>query len=385
MRSKLEGIAVLDENKEFKYLDKSFAELYGYQHPSQLIGHSWGKTYLSSHLQRLEEEILPFLGDKKRWSGVIFGLRQNGDRCPQQISVLELDSESLVLLVQNLTPKGRTAFEIGHPEINWPEAVDSPPDIVAIISPEYEIKEINFTGAKKLGKDPNQLRGAKCYELVHDLPYPIQGCPCKKTLDTGNAGVGVVSEDEQEYVVTAFPLLDKSMELGAFLHTVTEVSNQPPAELRACQFFARNLNQMKGKHQLYSFLVDSIKELCGLGKITLYEQEENKLKCVFQDGYRRPMEGGDIYLDGDGVRIDSYRENKSIYLPDVAGRNDFIRYDPEIECEFVTPISTSRNRNGILDIRLFQRDSVSASERNLIEIMVSEVARQIEDSSTPHP
>lgn len=377
MRSTIDGIAILDENKRFKYLDQSFAELYGYQEPPQLIGQSWNETYSTLHLRRFQKEILPNLEERNSWSGVISGLKRNGGQFAQQISIFELGKEGLVFLVKNITPEGRPVFEVGKPELNWPQAVESPPDLVAIISENYEIMEINSTGAEKLGKTANQLKGSKCYEIVHNLSAPIQGCPCKQTLESGEPGVGEVTEDEREYVVTAFPLLDESEEVTAFLHTVTKVSNHPPGRLKACEFFIRKLAQIKGEEEVYSFLLHSITELLEPSKLTIYEQRGNELNCTMKSGYRRPVVGEKLCLAAQGVRTMAFRENRSIYLPTVAGNEEFIRYDPEVRSEFVTPISTGANKLGILDIRRLEPSSITPSERNLIEIMATEVAKNI--------
>lgn len=385
MRSNIDGIAILDENKKFKYLDQSFAELYGYQNPPQLIGKSWDNTYASLHLRRFKEEMLPILEEEKKWSGVMFGLKKNGTRFSQEISVFELGREGLVFLVKNIGPKGRSVFEIGQPQYNWPEAVNSPPDIVTIISLNYEILEINPTGAEKLGKAAEKVKGAKCYNVVHKLPSPINGCPCKTTVETGEPGVGVVSEDGTNYVVTAFPLLDRSGELKAFLHTVTEISNQAPGKIKACEFFIRELAQLKGTEETYLFLLHSISEVLGPAKVTLHEKRSNRLKCIIQNGYRRPMKGEELDLASGGVRVEAFKQRKSIYLPKVAGNDEFIRFDPEVKCEFVTPISTGKNTLGILDVRRLEPNSVTPSERNIIEIMATEAAKSIEGRSTLSP
>lgn len=377
MKSNIDGIAVIDGNREFKYLDQSFARLYGYSEASKLIGKPWTETYRTLHVRRFEEEIFPILEEKKWWSGVIFGVNSQGKQFSQKVFVFKLEREELVFLVKNISPTGRSIFEIGQPEINWPEAVVSPPDIVAIISTDYEILEINKTGASRLGKDPKKIEGRQCFEVVHQQSTPVDGCPCKKTLETGEAGIGEVYEDDRHYVVTSFPLSNRSDEISAFLHTVTEVSSSPCEELRACDFFVRGLSQLEDKEGIYRYLINCLNELLGYSKITIYEKEGGRLKCVMQSGYRRPIKGEELVLSGTGVRVESFKENKSYYLPEVKGKGNFIRYDPEVNCEFATPIFRPSKRYGLIDIRRYQPNSISPSDKNLIEVMASEVARKL--------
>ncbi|MFB6215092.1 MAG: PAS domain-containing protein [Candidatus Bipolaricaulia bacterium] len=381
IKARVDGIAVLDSQRRFEFLDQSFASLYGYQAPSDLIGKPWAETFDPPQVKRFEEEILPALEEQQKWTGVASGLKRDGVRFAQKISVFHLKEDKLVFLVKNIVPRGRSVFKVGRPEYNWPEAIESTPDIVAIISPDYEIEKINPAGAEKLGMTVSDIEGEKCYEIVHSLASPIQGCPCKKALESSEAGIGEVAEDGTNYVVTAFPLVDETEELTAFLHTVTGVSNNSPSELKACEFFIRELAKLKNRDEIYSFLLHSIIEVLGPVKMTLYEQNPNGLECSLQSGYRRKMVGDKLYRSGTGARVEALKNDRSIYIPDVKSSENFIRYDPEVKCEFVATISSSERRFGIVDIRKLESDSITPSERNLIEIMASEVGKVMEDLS----
>lgn len=378
MKSDIDGIAVIDENREFKYLDKSFARLYGYSTAPGLIGKSWTETYERLHLRRFEEEILPILEEENWWSGVLFGLKSRGERFSQKAFVFKLGEDQLVFLVKNISPRSRPLFEIGQPELNWPETVVSPPDIVAIISTDYEIMKINSKGAKKLGKDREDLKGKHCFDVVHHQNSPVLGCPCRKTIESGGAGIGEVHEGGENYVVTSFPLWNSSGNTSAFLHTVTEVESMPPGELRACDFFLRGLSELNSKEGLYSFLLNFLRETLRNLKITIYEKKGDKLVCGYQIGYRRPIKGDKLYLSGSGIRVESFLKNRTLHLSEVRKRDNFIRYDPKVRCEVVSPISTEDNKFGLIDIRRYKPDSITGADKNLIEVTTTEVANKLE-------
>ncbi|MCF7890655.1 PAS domain-containing protein [Candidatus Bipolaricaulota bacterium] len=385
IKARFDGIAVLDARRRFEYLDRSFADLYGYRAPSDLIGKPLDETFAIPQVKRLEEKLLPTLEKERKWTGVISGIKRNGEQLAQKVSVFYLKKDKLVFLVKNITPKGRSIFKLGRPEFNWPEAIESPPDIVAIISPDYEIEKINSTGAEKLGMTAGEVEGQKCYEVVHRLTSPIQGCPCEQALNSREAGIGEVAEDGTNYVVTAFPLLDETEELTAFLHTVTRVSKDSPSELKACEFFIRELAKINSKRGVFSFLLHSIREVLGPVKITLYEETAEGLECSLQRGYRRKLVGEKLYRSGTGARIEALKNGRSIYIPNVKSSENFIRYDPEVKCEFVAPISSSKRKFGVLDIRKLDPESITPSERNLIEIMASEAGKTMESLSQNKP
>jgi len=378
MKSDIDGIAVIDAKREFEYADQSFARLYGYSDPSGLIGKSWTETYEDLHLRRFEDEMLSVLEEENWWSGVIFGVKSHGEQFSQKVFVFKLENDQFVFLVKNIPSRGRPLFEIGQPELNWPEAVVSPPNIVAIISMDYEINKINPTGAAWLGKNPEDLKGQQCFDVVHRQNTPVTGCPCQKTIETGEAGIGEVKEAGENYVVTSFPLWDSSGNFDAFLHTVTEVESRQPGELKAYDFFLRRLSELKSKEGIYSFLLNFLSEVLGSSKIAIYEKEDNKLQCIAQSGYRRPLKGDKLYLSGCGVRIESFKQNQTRYLNKVKGKENFIRYDPKVCCEIVSPISTKEKKMGVIDIRRFKADSITGSNKNLIEITTTEVAKELE-------
>ncbi len=112
----------------------------------------------------------------------------------------------------------------------WQELFDASIDIMALISPDFEILRINRAGCEGIGKKREELIGKKCYEVVHGLHSPIDGCPCQDTMRTKKAGVGEITQGGRHYIATASPVLDKSDELVAFAHTITDITERKKNE-----------------------------------------------------------------------------------------------------------------------------------------------------------
>jgi|GEM_PF-2899400 len=378
LKARIDGIAVLDDRGNYIYLDQSFADLYGYGDYTELIGKSWRETFATSQVRRFEKEILPVLKEEKNWTGVLSGVNRDGGQFTQKVSAFYLEGGNIVILVKNIKQQERSVFKVGRPEYNWPEAIESPPDIVAIISLNYEIEKINSAGAEKLAMNAKEVEGKKCHEVVHRLTSPVSGCPCKRAIETNEAGIGEVTEDGTNYIVTAFPLFKEKNEPTAFLHTVTRATKSPRTELKACEFFVRELAKLKNRDEVYYFLLHSVREVLEPSKITIYKLDEEVLRCILQSGYRRNMVDDQLYLSRAGVRVEAITEIRSIYIPNVNSTDNFIRYDPEVNCEFVTPISSSTGKFGVLDIRKLENNSINPSERNLVEVMASEAGKALQ-------
>lgn len=112
----------------------------------------------------------------------------------------------------------------------WQETFDAALDIIALISTDFEILKINKVGYENIDKKPEELIGKKCYEVVHGLDSPIEGCPCAKALKTGSSGTGEVKDHGRIYMTTASPIWDKNNEIIAFAHTVKDITEQKKTE-----------------------------------------------------------------------------------------------------------------------------------------------------------
>ena len=155
----------------------------------------------------------------------------------------------------------------------WQELFDASADIIALISPDFEILRINRAGCEGVGKKREELIGKKCYEVVHGLDSPIDGCPCKDMIRTKKAGVGEVTQGGRHYIATASPILDKNNELIAFTHAIKDITERKRME--------RNLRErVKELQCLYS--IAYIAERPGITFDELCQEVVNLLPAGWQ-------------------------------------------------------------------------------------------------------
>ncbi len=102
--------------------------------------------------------------------------------------------------------------------------------------------EINKAGYENIGKKPEELIGKKCYQVIHGLDSPIEGCPCKKALETRTSGTGEIQDHGLVYMTTASPIFDENNEIVALAHTVKDITQQKKTE-KILQNAKRNLEQ----------------------------------------------------------------------------------------------------------------------------------------------
>ncbi|WP_155968972.1 PAS domain S-box protein [Kamptonema formosum] len=107
-----DGIAILNKNGEYTYMNQAHARVYGYDSPAELIGKTWKLLYSSSELKRFEEEIMPEFFIKGSWRGEGFGKKRDGSTYAQEVSLTALEDGGLICIVRDITERKQAEAEI---------------------------------------------------------------------------------------------------------------------------------------------------------------------------------------------------------------------------------------------------------------------------------
>jgi PAS domain S-box-containing protein len=106
MESAIDGMAVLDEDGSYVYLNEAHADLYGYER-EELLGRSWECLYDPAERERLAEEVLPAMEREGSWRGESVGRRHDGSTFQQELALAPLDDGGLVCVVRDVTERHR--------------------------------------------------------------------------------------------------------------------------------------------------------------------------------------------------------------------------------------------------------------------------------------
>ena len=101
----IDGMALLNEDGKYIYLNKAHVKIYGYENAGELIGKSWRIIYDADEVKRVEAEIMPKLHQKGYWQGEALGMKKNGNKFPQELSLTALDSGGLICIVSDITDR----------------------------------------------------------------------------------------------------------------------------------------------------------------------------------------------------------------------------------------------------------------------------------------
>ena len=102
-KASMDGIAILNQDGEFTYMNDAHALLYGYRTAEEMIGQHWKNFYGRAEYERFSDEIMPRVAEKGFWRGPAQGIRKEGTAFPQEVSLTALEGGGLVCVVRDTT------------------------------------------------------------------------------------------------------------------------------------------------------------------------------------------------------------------------------------------------------------------------------------------
>lgn len=108
----VDGMAILDAQQTFTYVNHAHAAIYGYENPCELVGKSWRVLYSDKDLQRFDLELMPRFQGEGRLRTEAVGKKRDGSLFPQEISLTALSGGGLICVCQDITETKKLQREL---------------------------------------------------------------------------------------------------------------------------------------------------------------------------------------------------------------------------------------------------------------------------------
>ncbi|NTW33437.1 MAG: PAS domain S-box protein, partial [Bacteroidetes bacterium] len=165
MEATIDGLAILNADQKYIYINKSHANIYGYDNAGELIGKSWRVLYDNDELQRFDKEIMPELSKNGHYHGRSLGKKKDGSKYPQSLSLTTLDNGGLICVVRDISEIMKSE-EVIKNAISFQQVL-----MDAIPAPIfYKDKNLMYIGGNKafeqyIGMNREQFIGKTVYDL----------------------------------------------------------------------------------------------------------------------------------------------------------------------------------------------------------------------------
>ncbi|MEN8262339.1 MAG: PAS domain S-box protein [Nitrospirota bacterium] len=116
--------------------------------------------------------------------------------------------------------------------IKWKEIFNAIGHPSCIFDTEFNILSINTAASKLLNKSEDEVRGKKCYKLFHGFDEPVEGCPLKKMIASGQFKTVEIEIEafNGTFLVSCSPLYDKEGNLKEVIHIATDITDRKNAK-----------------------------------------------------------------------------------------------------------------------------------------------------------
>jgi PAS domain S-box-containing protein len=179
----LDGIAILDDDGVFQYVNDAHADVYGYDSPDDLEGRHWQTLYDARETDRFENDIMPTFREQGQWRGETTGQRADGSTFPQELSLIELDSGGLVCVVRDITDRVERRRELREERQFTQTVIDTLPDLFYVLDESGAFRRWNDELAAVTGYDDDELDGMHALEIVAPEDHERVGRAMHAVLD----------------------------------------------------------------------------------------------------------------------------------------------------------------------------------------------------------
>jgi PAS domain S-box-containing protein len=110
MKASIDGMAIINSDTTYRFVNEAYVKVYGYSSTDELVGRSWQDFHPPEEVLRLREFVVPLVRRTRTWRGESVGIRKDGSRYPQEISLTKIsDSEEAGVLsvVRDITRRKR--------------------------------------------------------------------------------------------------------------------------------------------------------------------------------------------------------------------------------------------------------------------------------------
>jgi len=104
INSSHEGIAILNDQGEYLYMNKAHAEMFGYKE-GELIGKTWEVLYKPNDVEYFKSTVFPIITVRGRWNGKYVGYAKNGSEVKQELYLTSLPTGGLVCTCRKINGK----------------------------------------------------------------------------------------------------------------------------------------------------------------------------------------------------------------------------------------------------------------------------------------
>ena len=112
----------------------------------------------------------------------------------------------------------------------WQATFDSVHDVVWLLDNNYKIVRTNRACSVILGKEPEEIIGKFCWEIMHDSAGPRERCPVAISKETQIRGESEILYHDKVLRITADPIINDNGNMTGSVHIMSDITERIHSE-----------------------------------------------------------------------------------------------------------------------------------------------------------
>jgi PAS domain S-box-containing protein len=159
----IDGIAILDPDSQYIYLNQAHLTNFGYDNAEELIGKTWKELYSPEEIARFEHDVFPILGQKRYWRGEATGKKKDGSTVAEEVSLTLLEDGNLICICRDISERKQIEKELREQKLALEYAVEG----IARLDAQGRYIAVNNAYASTVGYTPEEMLGMEWQSTVH--------------------------------------------------------------------------------------------------------------------------------------------------------------------------------------------------------------------------
>lgn len=304
--SAMNAIVLADMDSHLTYVNSSFLKLWGYDDERQVLGRPAGAF---CEREDVVEKVVLQLRQNKAWVGELVAKKRNGSLFDVQLISSAVTDENgkpicMKASLLDITARKQAEEALKSSETQKRAILDASVDKISLVDTDMRIVWANKMAARELGADPEDLAGKICFEVFMGRNRPCDGCPSKKSLNTGQIEHAVIHQPrakdapaEVYWDAHAIPIKDESGAIINLVQISRDITRQRMSEMTLRereQELKAKTNSLKEVNTALRVLLDGrVKDKADLEEKVLFNVKE--LVLPFLEKLKRtPLSGRQI-------------------------------------------------------------------------------------------
>ena len=159
-----DGIALLDGNGEYTYVNKALVKMLGLKSDKNMIGRKWKEFFPESEASHLADDVYPILLEKKFWRGEAYGFKYNSnEKLIVELTMNLMPDKGIVCICRDVTERKQQEEQLKRLAL----VASKTNNMVIISDADSKIEWVNDAFITTMGYSLDEVKGKEPRRILN--------------------------------------------------------------------------------------------------------------------------------------------------------------------------------------------------------------------------